>query len=250
MLALSTLALASCHSAAYYYYKFPEYNYAGRPVPPSKLAQRVMIGVSTQRQQRRPADRRRLSQHSQQRRRHDSELFDRRLFVGVSRHHHELPRGDARVRLFQQRWDSDPASIIRPKHLPVRWARSSRDRVRSRSPRHSTRYYGAEEAAGVLEVIDNSTGQGYVLNLPNVFKVIVNKGDTVALAMVRNSNVLYRVFKLNQNQYPTQQAAIPATGSADCEPACCPSTARSPCRGRTTSQPTSTTRWMAPRRMC
>ena len=42
----SSLALSSCHSAAYYYYKFPEYNYAGRPVPPSKLAQRVMIGVS------------------------------------------------------------------------------------------------------------------------------------------------------------------------------------------------------------
>ena len=50
----------------------------------------------------------------------------------------------------------------------------------------------------------------------------MNKGDTVALAMVRNSNVLYRVFKLNQNQYPTQQAAIPATGSADCEPSLLP----------------------------
>jgi hypothetical protein len=48
--------------------------------------------------------------------------------------------------------------------------------------------------------------------------VVVNTGDTVALAMVRSSNVLYRIFKLNQNQYPTQQAAILATGSADCEP--------------------------------
>ena len=46
LLALSTLGLSSCHSASYYYYKFPEYNYAGRPVPPSKLAQRVMIGVT------------------------------------------------------------------------------------------------------------------------------------------------------------------------------------------------------------
>jgi len=46
LLALSTLGLSSCHSAAYYYYKFPEYTYAGRPVPPSKLANRVMIGVS------------------------------------------------------------------------------------------------------------------------------------------------------------------------------------------------------------
>ena len=47
LIALSTIALSSCHSAAYYYYKFPQYNYAGRPVPPSKLAQRVMIGVTS-----------------------------------------------------------------------------------------------------------------------------------------------------------------------------------------------------------
>jgi hypothetical protein len=46
LLASATLGLSSCHSAAYYYYKFPQYTYAGRPVPPSKLAQRVMIAVS------------------------------------------------------------------------------------------------------------------------------------------------------------------------------------------------------------
>ena len=46
LLAASSLALSSCHSASYYYYKFPEYTYAGRPVPPSKLANRVLIGVS------------------------------------------------------------------------------------------------------------------------------------------------------------------------------------------------------------
>jgi hypothetical protein len=36
--------------------------------------------------------------------------------------------------------------------------------------------------------------------------------------MVRNSNVLYRIFKLNQNQFPTSEAAIAATGSVDCQP--------------------------------
>ena len=45
-LAVVTLGLSSCHSSQYYYYKFPEYNFAGRPIPPSKLAQRVMIGVT------------------------------------------------------------------------------------------------------------------------------------------------------------------------------------------------------------
>jgi hypothetical protein len=47
---------------------------------------------------------------------------------------------------------------------------------------------------------------------------VSNAGDTVVLAMVRDAKVLYRVFKLNANQYPTQQAAILATGSVDCEP--------------------------------
>ena len=43
LLALSTLTLSSCKAN---YYKFPEYTYAGRPIPPSKLAERVMISVT------------------------------------------------------------------------------------------------------------------------------------------------------------------------------------------------------------
>ncbi|HEV2619171.1 MAG TPA: hypothetical protein VGU23_04450, partial [Acidobacteriaceae bacterium] len=46
LLGLATLGLSSCHSASYYYYKFPEYTYAGRPVPPSQLAERVMIALT------------------------------------------------------------------------------------------------------------------------------------------------------------------------------------------------------------
>jgi hypothetical protein len=79
-------------------------------------------------------------------------------------------------------------------------------------------YYGAEEASGLLEVIDNYTGDSYALNIPNVFKVAVNTGDTVALALVRNSNTIYRVFKLNQGEFATNLQAIQGTGSADCEP--------------------------------
>ena len=86
-------------------------------------------------------------------------------------------------------------------------------------PATFTRYYGAEEVAGVLELIDNQTGGTYGLNIPNVYKVVVNTGDTVALAMVRNANVVYRVFKLSQSQYPTSEAAImPLPAPADCEP--------------------------------
>ncbi len=36
--------------------------------------------------------------------------------------------------------------------------------------------------------------------------------------MVRNSNTIYRLVKLNQNQFPTSTAADVAIGAADCEP--------------------------------
>ncbi|HEX7159560.1 MAG TPA: hypothetical protein VF214_11135, partial [Edaphobacter sp.] len=47
LIAVACLNLSSCHSASYYYYKFPTYTFANRPIPPSKLANRVMVGVST-----------------------------------------------------------------------------------------------------------------------------------------------------------------------------------------------------------
>src|ERR1700756_5234889 len=46
LVALATAGLTSCHSANYLAYKFPTFTFANRPVPPSLLANRVMIGVT------------------------------------------------------------------------------------------------------------------------------------------------------------------------------------------------------------
>ena len=46
LIAFATAGLTSCHSSLYYAYKFPTFTFANRPVPPSKLANRVMIGVT------------------------------------------------------------------------------------------------------------------------------------------------------------------------------------------------------------
>ena len=73
------------------------------------------------------------------------------------------------------------------------------------------RLFAAVEQNGQLVVIDNAMGGTYPLNLPNVYRVAVNVGDTVALAMVRNSNTLYRVVKLNNG-------AVAPPGATDCEP--------------------------------
>jgi Tfp pilus assembly major pilin PilA len=217
LLALSTLGLSSCHSAAYYYYKFPEYTYANRPIPPSKLANRVMIGVSAN-----------GSSGSLQivdaLRDIRSNVEDTIPSFQISGYSSGYPGtilsfpAETRGYVYSNS-DGSLTSI----NYSTEASSGSVGTFQSGSsavavPPTFTRYYGAESAAGILELIDNSTGGSFGLNIPNVFKVAVNAGDTVALAMVRNANVLYRIFKLNQNQYPTQQAAIQATGSADCEP--------------------------------
>jgi len=221
LLTLSTLALCSCHSAAYYYYKFPADNYAGRPVPPSKLAQRVMIGVSV------------------------NGSIGNLQIVDASRDIRNNVENTIQFFSIGGYASGYPGTIL---NFPA----ETRGYVYSNSDGNLTNinystetsagsvgtfesgagaisipsgfghYYGAEEAVGVLEVIDNLTGQNYGLSLPNVFKVFANTGDSVVLAMVRNSNSMYRVFKLNQNQFPTSLAAIAATGSADCEPTLLP----------------------------
>ena len=126
LLALTTLGLSSCHSAAYYYYKFPEYNYAGRPVPPSKLAQRVMIGVSVNGSSGslQIVDALRDIRSNVE----DTipEFLDHRIFVRLSRHHSQLPVRVARLCLLEQRRQPDQHQLLHrsvrglSRHLPVR----------------------------------------------------------------------------------------------------------------------------------
>jgi hypothetical protein len=78
------------------------------------------------------------------------------------------------------------------------------------------RVYAALEQPGQILVADNQTGTQYALNLPNVYKVAVNRGDTVALALTRNSNLLYRIIKLNQN------TTVFPPGAIDCQPTLLP----------------------------
>ena len=217
LLAMSALGLSSCHSDQYYYYKFPEYNFAGRPVPPSKLAQRVMIGVTAN-----------GSSGSLQivdaLRDIRSNVEDTIPSFQISGYSSGYPGtimnfpSELRGYVYSNS-DGSLTNINYSTEASTGSVGTFQSGANAVSvPTAFTRYYGAEEAAGVLEVIDNEYGGSYGLNIPNVFKVVANKGDTVALAMVRNSNVLYRIFRLSQGQYTNNAAAIAATGSADCEP--------------------------------
>jgi hypothetical protein len=221
LLALTTVGISGCHSDAYYYYKFPEYTYAGRPIPPSQLAQRVMIGVTANGS----SGNLQIVDALRDIRSNVENTIPGFAIKGyTSGYPGTILNFPAELRGYVYSSSDGTLTNI---NYSTESSLGSVGTFQSGSssvavPPTFSRYYGAEEAAGVLEVIDNATGGSYVLNLPNVFKVAVNTGDTVALAMVRNSNTLYRVFKLNQNQYPTQQAAIAGTGSADCEPSILP----------------------------
>ena len=217
LLAVSALGLSSCHSNAYYYYKFPEYNFAGRPVPPSKLAQRVMIGVTFNGS----SGSLQIVDASRDIRSNVEDTIPGFQISGYSSGYPgTILNFPAELRGFV--YSNSDGSLININYSTEASA-GSVGTFQSGSnavsvPPIFTRYYGAEEGAGVLEIIDNEFGSSYGLNIPNVYKVVANKGDTVALAMVRNSNVLYRIFRLNQGQYTSNVAAIAATGSADCEP--------------------------------
>jgi hypothetical protein len=221
LLAFAVLGLSSCHSAAYYYYKFPADNFAGRPVPPSKLAQRVMIGITANGSNG-------LLQIVDASRDIRSNVQDTVPFFAIAGYSSGFP---GTILSFPSElrgyvYSNSDGSLTNINYStestsgPVGTFQSGSSSVAL--PGTFDHYYGAEEAAGVLEVIDNLTGRSYGLDVPNVYKVFVNTGDTVALATVRNSSQLYRIFKLNQNQFPTQQAAIAATGSVDCQPSLLP----------------------------
>jgi hypothetical protein len=82
--------------------------------------------------------------------------------------------------------------------------------------------FAASQAAHVLTVIDKSpiNPGTFYLSLPGVYRVSVNPGGTAALAFVQNSNSIYYPLKLTAAQtisYSGGTATWPL-GAVDCEP--------------------------------
>jgi hypothetical protein len=218
LVALATVGLTSCHSSLYYAYKFPTFTFANRPVPPSKLANRVMIGVTTNG----------TSTGSLQivdaKRDIRSNIENTITSFSISGYSSAYPN---LILNFPAEITGFVYSAVKGDVQIVNYGKESVTGAAGTFPALSTglaipinagHIYSAEEAIGQLGIIDNTTGATYGLVLPNVFQVVVNQGDSVVLAMVRNSNTIYRLVKLNTNQYPTSTAAIAAIGAADCEP--------------------------------
>src|ERR1700722_3194620 len=218
VIAFATVGLTSCHSDIYYAYKFPEFTFANRPVPPSLLANRVMIAVTVN------GSTTGSLQIVDAKRDLRSNIQNTKTSFSISGYASGYPdlilnfpaeitgfvyssaQGDIQIVNYGKESVTGSAGTFPAKSTGLA------------IPPNGGHLYSAEETIGQLGGIDNSTGRSFGLVLPNVFQVVVNQGDSVVLAMVRNSNTIYRVVKLNDNQFPTSTAAIAAVGAVDCQP--------------------------------
>lgn len=211
LLAIVVLGLSSCDRR---YYDFPQYNFAGRPVPPSRLASRVLVSITVN------GSIGALQMLDSQRDIRNS-IFNPNSTFPISGYADGYPNmifnfpeqllgyvySNAQGTLTKIDYSKE-ASAGSGGTLPAK-----ADSIAV--PINFKHVYAAISSLGVLTVIDNTNGQTYYLNLPNAYRVAVNQGDSVVLAMVRNSNTLYRLLRLNQNQ-----PAVP--GAVDCQPQAVP----------------------------
>ena len=217
LIAIATATLTSCHSADYYYYKFPQYTFANRPVPPSKLANRVMISVSING----TSGALPIVDALRDIRSNVENTIPSFAISGYASGYPNL------ILSFPEQTRgyvySDLLGDISVVNYSSESSSTSGGKFAAKStslavPPSFNHAYSAQESIGQLGIIDNTTGRTYGLIIPNVYKVAVNQGDTVVLAMVRNSNTIYRLVRLNMNQFATADLATQATGAVDCQP--------------------------------
>ncbi len=80
--------------------------------------------------------------------------------------------------------------------------------------------FAASQVSHAFTVVDKSSGGTYGLSLPGVYRVSVNPGGTVAMAFVQNSNYAYFALKLSTSQTISFSGG-PTTwpkAAIDCEP--------------------------------
>ena len=207
MIAVVTLGLTSCDRR---YYDFPEFNFAGRPIPPSRLDTRVLVSISTDGTQG-------ALQMLDAKMDIRNSVFNPNSTFPISGFAAGYPN---MIFNFPEQLTgfvySNTQGTLTQVDYSKESAGSSVGTLPARSdsiavPPSFNHFYAASSGSGQLVVIDKTNGGTYALNLPNVYRVAVNQGDSVILAMVRNSNTLYRLLRLNQNQ-----PAVP--GAVDCQP--------------------------------
>jgi len=84
--------------------------------------------------------------------------------------------------------------------------------------------FAANQASHVLTILNQTNGSSYPLSLPGVYRVSVNPGGSVALVFVQNSNSIYYPRQLTGAEtinYSGGPTTWP-TGAVDCQPQSAP----------------------------
>ena len=201
-----TLTLTACKVL----YKVPEYNFAGRPIPPSQMLQRVLAtytegGTSGGAQM--------LDGLRDLR----GNVQNTKLTWPISGFSAPEP---TTILNFPEQTHGYVLSETAGSLIGINYStEASAGAAATFTPNPASvgaAYDGSLFAAASSlnnQIYVSSGGGVYALNLPNVYKVAVNQGISVILAMVRNSNTLYRVVKL-----PASSNPVPPPGAVDCEP--------------------------------
>jgi len=212
---ISTLCLSGCHTPLYYY---PKYNFAGRAIPPSGLLQRVLATYTSNGSSG------------------GSEILDglRDLRFNVQ---NTIPTftisgysGGYPSTIYNFP-EQQAGYILDSNSGTVQGINYAKENTTADNPSFGpntpsvgvspdgSRFVGATTTNGVgnnnNQLLVYAGGTTYALNLPNVYRVAINPGNSVILAMTRNSNSLYRVIQIPQ----TTSSTTPfPPGSIDCEP--------------------------------
>ena len=209
LLGFATLTLCSCGPQ---YYKFPQYTFANRPIPPSKLANRVLVSITADGSTGGLTiiDAKRDIRGNIQ-----NTVRNFTISGSIGGYPSTILNFPEQIRGYVYSSTDGTLSNVNYGTESATAAAGLPTGSRSSSVVVSEDFldiYAAQETTGQLIVADsNAPARTYSLNLPGVFKVAVNRGNTVILAMVRNSNQLYRVVRLNASQ------ANPP-GYIDCQP--------------------------------
>lgn len=207
LIALATLGLASCGQRLY---KFPTNNFANRPIPPSKLAQRVLVAIDINGGGG-------ALQILDGLRDIRNNIQNTQPTFGVGGFSAGSPtvilNYPEQIRGYVY---SNTTGSVTSINYGTESASGNAVTLAPNSPSiaipaDGSRYFGAEEVPGQFAVVDNPTARSFAIDLPNIYKVAANEGGTVVLAMVRNSNRLYRLIKLNQG-------SLAPPGAIDCQP--------------------------------
>ena len=212
ILTVGSLVLGGCRAPLYYH---PEYNFAGRPTPPSGLLNRVMATYTTNGS----TGGAEILDALNDLRRNIQNTIPAWFISGFSAAQpttimsfpeetsgYVLSYTDGSMSKINYSSESSNGPIANFGSTPASVAASATGEF----------FAGASESFG--QVILTSGSSTYTFSLPNVDKVVTNQGSTLILAMVRNSNSLYRIVQL-----PATNNPVLPPGYVDCEPLLLPS---------------------------